>query len=155
VVVHQSGVTIKEAARILGISEAAVRQRLLRRTLTSTRQNGHVFVLLPEDTSDATVDDTIPAPDDTSDDTANVPLVTQLRDEIGFLRGQVDIKDRQIGELHVLLQTAQRQLAASVPSSAPPETFAEESPIKSANVAPGGVPREIRPSWWRRLFGME
>ena len=151
-VVHQSGVTIKEAARILGISEAAVRQRLLRRTLTSTRQNGHVFVLLPEDTSDATVDDTIPAPDDTSDDTANVPLVTQLRDEIGFLRGQVDIKDRQIGELHVLLQTAQRQLAASVPSSSPPgATFAEESPIKSANAAPEGAQREPEASWRLRL----
>ncbi len=63
-VVHQSGVTIKEAAQLLGISEAAVRQRLLRRTLTSTRQNGRVFVLLPEDrettSADSTPDDTIP-----------------------------------------------------------------------------------------------
>lgn len=162
-VVHQSGVSIKEAARILGISEAAVRQRLLRRTLTSARQNGRVFVLLPEDTSGDTVDDTIPPPDHTPDDTANVPLVTQLRDEIVFLRGQVDIKDRQIGELHVLLQTAQRQLAASVPSSEPLDTFAEESPIKSANVAPGGAGEAERPSvkrlekqrwpWWMRILG--
>ena len=110
-VVHQSGVTIKEAAQLLGISEAAVRQRLLRRTLTSTRQNGRVFVLLPEDRGvtsvDNTPDDTTLEPDDTPDNTWPVednsivlPLVSQLRDEVAFLRQQVDIKDRQIGELH-------------------------------------------------------
>ncbi len=164
--IHQSGVTIKEAAQLLGISEAAVRQRLLRRTLTSTRQNGRVFILLPEEretqSADSTPDDTIPEPDDTPDDTRPVeddpivlPLVSQLRDEVAFLRQQVDIKDRQIGELHVLLQASQRQLLPVVPSTARKPANEQESPMQSAPVAPGGVQREIRPSWWRRLFGME
>jgi len=167
-VVHQSGVTIKEAAQLLGISEAAVRQRLLRRTLTSTRQNGRVFILLPEDngtkSADSTPDDTIPEPDDTPDDTRPVednpivlPLVSQLRDEVAFLRQQVDIKDRQIGELHVLLQTSQRQLPPVVPSTA--RDTEQESPMQSAPVAPGGVQREIeafpkqRWPWWMRILG--
>ncbi len=163
-IIHQSGVTIKEAAQLLGISEAAVRQRLLRRTLTSTRQNGRVFVLLPEDmetkSADSTPDDTIPEPDGTPDDMRLVednpivlPLVSQLRDEVAFLRQQVEIKDRQIGELHVLLQVSQRQLPPVVPSTA--RDNEQESPMQSAPVAPEGVQREIRPSWWRRLFGGE
>jgi hypothetical protein len=118
-VIHQSGVTIKEAARILGVSEAAVRQRLLRRTLVSTRHNGRVFVLLANDVSDATVDDTMPLLNDTPDDRENAPLVTQLREENAFLRGQIDIKDRQISELHVLMQNMQRQLPAVVPDALP------------------------------------
>lgn len=120
--IHQSGVTIKRAAQILNISEAAVRQRLLRRTLSSTRQNGRVFVLLPEDfdvvppddpssRSDNTADDTI----GDTDDTSSSPLVAQLRSENALLREQLTIKDRQISELHVMLQTTQRQLSASVP----------------------------------------
>ncbi len=159
-VVHQSGVTIKEAAQLLGISEAAVRQRLLRRTLTSTRQNGRVFVLLPEDrettSTDSTPDDTILVPDDTPDDTRPVEdnpivltLVSQLRDEVTFLRQQVDIKDRQIGELHVLLQASQRQLPPVVPSTA--RDNAQESPMQSAPVAPGSRQREPAASWRARL----
>jgi len=144
-VVHQSGGTIKEAAQLLGISEAAVRQRLLRRTLTSTRQNGRVFILLPEDretkSADGTPDDTILEPGDTPDDTR--------ADEVAFLRQQVDIKDRQIGELHVLLQASQRQLPPVVPSTA--RDTEQESLMQSAPVAPGGAQREPEASWRVRL----
>jgi len=163
-IVHQSGVTIKEAAQLLGISEAAVRQRLLRGTLTSTRQNGRVFVLLPEDTSGDTVDDTIPTPDDTPDDTIakpsdtvahpiNLPLDMQLRDEIIFLRGQVDIKDRQISELHVMVQTAQRQLPATVldPSHPSAQSGDRETPIEQEQTSQRGVQREPEVSWRARL----
>jgi len=166
--IHQSGVTIKEAAQVLGISEAAVRQRLLRRTLTSTRQNGRVFVLLPEDIdskpTDDTMDDTISEPSNTADDMKPdpddpilLPLVSQLRDEIVFLRQQVEIKDRQISELHVLLQSAQRQLPPVVPSTA--RDNEQESPVNPAPVTPGGVQREPevfpkqRWPWWMRILG--
>jgi len=160
--IHQSGVTIKEAAQVLGISEAAVRQRLLRRTLTSTRQNGRVFVLLPEDIdskpTDDTMDDTISEPSNTADDMKPdpddpilLPLVSQLRDEVVFLRQQVEIKDRQISELHILLQTSQRQLPPFVPSTVREQAHEEGSPASEATVAPGGAQRESEASWRVRL----
>ncbi len=165
--IHQSGVTIKEAARVLGVSEAAVRQRLLRRTLSSTRQNGRVFVLLPEDTDLRPPDDTAlrsdDTPDDTvepSDDTPSPPLVFQLRGEIAFLRDQLSIKDRQISELHVMLQTAQRQLPATIPDAPQASEHAADdgSDATSGTMPQRGVGRERTASqprsWWRRLLDL-
>lgn len=141
--IHQSGVTIKEAARVLGVSEAAVRQRLLRRTLSSTRQNGRVFVLLPEDTNLKSPDDTVSRPDDMADDTMDdtvevldnttLPsVIFQLRSENALIREQLAIKDRQISELHVMLQTAQRQLPATIP----------DAPQASERPGDDGIPRD-------------
>ena len=59
-----SRLTVPEAARALGISPEAVRNRLSRRTLNSVREDGTVYVLLDTDrlrhtgnTSDGTSDD--------------------------------------------------------------------------------------------------
>ncbi|GEM_PF-6634084 len=41
-------ISIKEAAKILGISEQAVRKRISRGTLDSVKENGHIYVLIEE-----------------------------------------------------------------------------------------------------------
>lgn len=43
-------ISIKEAAKILGISEQAVRKRISRGTLDSIKEQGHIYVIL-EDSS--------------------------------------------------------------------------------------------------------
>jgi len=42
-------ISIKEAAQILGISEQAVRKRISRGTLESIKENGHIYVILEND----------------------------------------------------------------------------------------------------------
>jgi len=42
-------ISIKEAAAIFGISEQAVRKRISRGTLKSTKENGHIYVILEDD----------------------------------------------------------------------------------------------------------
>ncbi len=44
-------ISIKEAAQILGISEQAVRKRISRGTLDSVKENGHIYVILEEDSA--------------------------------------------------------------------------------------------------------
>ncbi len=44
-------ISIKEAAQILGISEQAVRKRISRGTLDSVKENGHVYVILEDDSA--------------------------------------------------------------------------------------------------------
>jgi len=42
-------ISIKEASKILGISEQAVRKRISRGTLESVKENGHIYVILEDD----------------------------------------------------------------------------------------------------------
>lgn len=44
--------SIKEASKILGISEQAVRKRISRGSLDSIKENGHVYVILKDDSKD-------------------------------------------------------------------------------------------------------
>jgi len=79
----------------------------------------------------------------------------QLREEISFLRQQVDIKDRQISELHALLQTSQRQLPPVMLSTVREQAHEEELSMPAPNVASGGTQREMKRRWSRRLFWLE
>lgn len=42
-------ISIKEASKILGISEQAVRKRISRGTLDAVKENGHIYVVLEDD----------------------------------------------------------------------------------------------------------
>jgi hypothetical protein len=155
-------VPMRDAAERLGISVAAVRQRIRRGTLESSKgDDGRWYVRIP------IVPDAVPY-DIPQADQASSALVDTLRSENTFLREQTlqqarviesmqHDHARQISELHVMLQTAQRLLPATVPEpTAPREQSADsESPAFTSNIAPGGAQRDSRASWWRRLFGLE
>jgi hypothetical protein len=66
------GITVAEAAKRLGVTEAAIRQRLRRGTLRSVHRDGHVYVQLgPYHPSDTPLDSASDAtPSDTADSTA-------------------------------------------------------------------------------------
>ncbi len=106
-------VTITEAARRLGISERTVRRRLhngeLQGRQVSTPQ-GFVWI--------------IATPDDQPNGKAADGELEALRELVDLLKDQVETKDQQIKELHILLQQAQAALPA---------------------------PRDNR-SWWQRLW---
>jgi len=102
-------VTITEAARRLGISERTVRRRLHNKELVGSQvatPQGFVW--------------TVELPDDMTDDQTNGRANGQvsegeletLRELVGVLKGQVETKDQQIRELHILMQQTQAALPA-------------------------------------------
>ncbi len=147
-------VPMREAAERLGISIAAVRQRIRRGTLESFKgADGRWYVRIP------IVPDGVPSAVSPADDVTRALLDT-LRSENAFLRGEVEIRNRELAdrtrevqELHVMLQTAQRLIPATVPDAPhPPEQAADNViPHAEANVAPGGAQREPEASWRGRL----
>jgi excisionase family DNA binding protein len=119
--------TIQEAARRLGVSEGAVRKRVTRGTLEHHKdEDGRVYVYL-----DAGADNGV---DEGVDPNSNA-LISQLRDEVAYLRDENRRKDE------IIMQQAMtmRQLTA-----APPEESSEarESDVSSDPTSELGEVRE-------------
>ena len=84
--------SIRDAARVLGLTEEAVRQRVKRGTLDSIKVGGSLFVLLDLDKSS---DRERPITDEASDTSSGLSndtsrLVENLEDEVANLRRQLD-----------------------------------------------------------------
>jgi hypothetical protein len=98
-------VTITEAARRLGISERTVRRRLHNGDLPGRQlaiPQGFVWTVeMPDDT-----------PNGQANDKATDWEPEALRELVEVLKDQIETKDQQIKELHVLLQQAQAALPA-------------------------------------------
>jgi hypothetical protein len=112
--------TIQEAARRLGISEGAVRKRVARGTLEHEKEDdGRVYVYL-DARGTRRVDDGL----DRGVDPNNDALISQLKDEVAYLRDENRRKDE------IIMQQAMtmRQLTA-----APPQ---EPSEARESDVSP-------------------
>jgi hypothetical protein len=140
-------ITIQEAAHALGISEGAVRKRVTRGTLRYEKeQDGRIYVYL-----DAGDRRGVDGGQDEGVDPNNNALISQLRDEVAYLRDENRRKDE------IIMQQAMtmRQLTAAEPQepTEAAETLEEEperaEPRPDTSGAQEGVQR--RP-WWRRLF---
>jgi excisionase family DNA binding protein len=119
--------TIQEAARWLGVSEGAVRKRVARGTLEHHKdEDGRVYVYL-----DAGVDSGV---DEGVDPNSNA-LISQLRDEVAYLRDENRRKD----EIIMKQAMSMRQLTAA-PQQEPSE--ARESPESSGPTSELGELRE-------------
>src|SRR5215203_7002023 len=141
--------TIQEAARTLGISEGAVRKRVTRGTLRHEKeQDGRIYVYL--DVRDRRGLD---AGQDTGVDPNNKPLMSQLRDEVAYLRDENRRKDE------IIMQQAMtmRQLTAAPqqPEATEAAETVEEQPEEAKPHPASGEAQESeqRRSWWRRIFG--
>ncbi len=112
--------TIPEAARRLGVSEHTVRRRVRSGELAgkqvATPQGFTWLVDIPDD---------LPEPEISSGEVQALrELVANLQDRINAQGKELEAKNKQIEQLHVLLQQAQAALPA---------------------------PRDNRP-WWQRLW---
>ncbi len=163
-------VTVPEAAERLGISENALRKRVQRDTVPWERDaDGRVFVYLPpagtdqadDQAGDQATDYAAGMAGDQAGDQAVVPaeLVESLQEQVGYLRGALDTRDKELAEMRRLLAGALERIPAlEAPSDTPPEL--RESP--QAPSENGGDGRHdhtdteaYKPSWWRRFFGLE
>jgi transposase-like protein len=101
-------VTISEAARSLGVSEHTVRRRVRSGELpgkqVATPQGFTWIVDIPDD---------LPEPETfSSEERALRELVANLQDRINAQGKELEAKNKQIEQLHVLLQQAQAALPA-------------------------------------------
>jgi predicted ArsR family transcriptional regulator len=95
-------VTIQEAAQTLGISVATVRRKLHMRVLKGTQEDpptGRWWVELPDEGT-FHENGSEPYTDDCAD----------LRETVAILREELEAKNKQIEQLHVLLQHTQAAL---------------------------------------------
>jgi hypothetical protein len=138
--------TVPEAARALGISPEAVRNRLSRGTLESAKEDGTVYVLLEADRVQHTADESHDIP------SAEAGALISAKDEtIRVLREQLEAERAASAELRrIVAGLVQRvpELESPTEPREAPETASEE-PDKGAPPPTG----EERRSWWRRLFG--
>jgi excisionase family DNA binding protein len=136
---YQRRVTVSEAAELLGISEGAVRMRVKRGTLPSTREGSRLYVLL---NTDHTTEQGRPR-DRTHDRTSE--LIATLQEQLQAER-QAHAEARRI-----IAGLVERIPALEPPEDTPPET--RGSPTQAHTIPPEPeTPAETRP-WWRRVFG--
>ena len=140
-------VTVNEAAKRLGVSEGAVRQRIHRGKLeTDKDETGRVYVYLTSDYSQNNNVETPQASDSGSD------LMDELRDRVRFLEDELqDRKEESRRKDSIIMSLTQRvpELEAAEPR--------ESSEMEAETTSNGRVPQEsadgqIKQSWWKRLF---
>jgi DNA-binding transcriptional MerR regulator len=113
-----ASLTIKEAAERLGISEVTIRRRLRTGRLNGYQESpptGKWFIEVSDNVEQGEVNT-----DDDDDDDDSLPLVDALRDTIkrqdeviALLKHQLEAREREVQELHVLLQQSQTALPAA------------------------------------------
>ena len=159
-------VDVVEAARELGISTDAVRKRIARGSLESDRPNGNVLVWLDGGGTEA----------GRADQVEGGELVDVLREQVYYLRSQLDVQAEEIQRRDVIIsQLTQatsnltdrlRELEAPaqqpMPSEEAPDAAQEAAtdepgpPTGAGVTGPQNGSEEIRRrSWWREFFGFE
>jgi hypothetical protein len=152
-------VTVAEAARILGTSKQAIRQRIYRDTIEHRKDSeGTVYVHITEHNYETNAE----SYGETLGETDSVihELVEELRARISSLENQLEHERRANAEQRRLLAAALERIPAiEPPSESTPESSSEsrESPVTaSEEEGKGQVPPEpeIAESepWWRRIF---
>jgi hypothetical protein len=147
-------VDVGEAARELDVSTDAVRKRIARGSLESSRENGRVLVWLDyrgtEAGREAQVD--------------GGPLVESLLEQVAYLREIVATRDEEIRRRDVIIsqltaripeiEAPRDQEAPQEPPGGPQSAGASSGRERNATPAGEGAQEGAEPrSWWRRVFG--
>jgi excisionase family DNA binding protein len=161
----QDRVTIQEAAHRLGVKEDAIRKRIQRGSMRHEKaDDGRVYVWV--DTTQDTAQDADRSAQDAYQDTTQDDRLEDLREQIAYLRRQLDEEREARRRADVILgqlsqanaEQARTIRAIEAPASEEPSEAAktvEEEPDRaephSATIeAQEGTQRR---SWWRRMLG--
>ncbi len=142
---------------MLGISTGAVRNRLSRGTLASTKEEGTVYILLPADMSRDTEGDTGDTPGGIPPSDSEA-LTSELRDRLRYVEGQLEAERQAHAEARRLLMAALErippQLEAPREARESPETVEEEPErAEEPHSATGEAQEGVQRPWWRRVLG--
>src|SRR5215210_1706902 len=144
--------TVAEAADMLGISTGAVRNRLSRGTLRSTKESGTVYVLLPDDMSRDAERDADDTPGGIPPSDRDV-LTSELRDRLRYVEGQLEAERQAHAEARRIIAGLVERIPALEPPESP-ESAGEPPPETEPHSATGEAQEGARRRpWWRRVFG--
>ena len=158
----QDRVTIQEAARRLGIKEDAVRKRIQRGSMRHEKaEDGRVYVWV--DAAQDATQDTGQTSQDAYQDAAQDERLEDLREQIAYLRRQLDEeRDARRRADMILAQLSQataeqartiRELEAPQEATEAAETVENEPErAEPRSSTEEGQESDQRP-WWRRIFG--
>jgi excisionase family DNA binding protein len=160
----QDRVTIQQAAQRLGVKEDAVRKRIQRGSMRHEKaKDGRVYVWV--DAAQDTAQDEPETSRDEYRDTAQDERVEDLREQVAYLRRQLDEERearRRADTILVQLSAANAEQARTIraieaPASEEASEVAEkveDSPEEaSPRPAAGGAQEAAQRPWWRRVFG--
>lgn len=142
--------TVEEAAKLLGLSENAVRKRIERGTLRSEKVDDIRYVLL----DGAMPQHALNMPTDISLMQAHLD---SMQEQLSYLKAVIHTRDEEIRRKdHLLAATLERIPAIEAPPDTPSEP--RESPVPDAEPRPGTPGQtertdEPRKPWYRRWFG--
>lgn len=149
--------SVYEAAKKLGITESAVRQRAYRGTLRSEKgPEGRLFVYVAE--QDTQHNDQVNG--------AVEDYINALKSQVGSLeadkekldRDKEHLREESVRKDHIIMSLTQRipELEPAREESPEPRESAVMDSADSSNgaaaVAQESVNGQIKQSWWRRLF---
>jgi hypothetical protein len=156
--------TFVEAADRLGISPDAVRLRVRRRTLATVVEHGEPFVVWPQPAPTPTRPTPSPArpsrqpssrPSRRSSATVDDATVAAMRDEITFLRAELERRSEEIRRRDHLLAAALERIAELPAETAQDAAVAREKAPRSDDrpeMASDSMALAWR-RWWRRIRG--
>jgi hypothetical protein len=151
---NQERLTVAQAAAALGITEGAVRSRIKRGTLLTTKERGTEFVLLGDGTSETNQPPNISVPSGQSE------LIASLQDQVRYLREQLDAEREARTEERRRHDTVVAQLTSKIPAIEAPqeatggaERGEEERERAEPHSATGGAQEPAWRRWRRRVFG--
>jgi excisionase family DNA binding protein len=148
--------TVAEAAERLGITKEAVRKRIHRDTLRSDRAaDGTVMVYVPPSgTPDGTPGSLGAGQDE---------LVEELREQVSYLRSQLDVRAEEIQRRDVIIsQLTQatsnltdrlRELEPPTPPGERESPVPSQTPTEASDQPETGAQEPEHRGFWRRLFG--
>jgi hypothetical protein len=147
--------TVAEAADMLGISTGAVRNRLSRGTLRSTKESGTVYVLLPDDMSRGAERDADDTPGGIPPSDRDV-LTSELRDRLRYVEGQLEAERQAHAEARrIIAGLVERIPAIEAPQEASEASeTVEETPDRAEPHSTTVESQEgTQRPWWRRVLG--
>ncbi len=145
-------VDLPTAANLLGSTTEAVRKRATRGTLRSERRDGRVVVWVDDDRTKGGRE---------AQGEGDAALVEVLRDQVEYLRAQLDAERRANDENRRLLAGLIERVPALEAADAPAPAQANEDGAEGAAEAGVGVGHPANGTgaengsdkpWWRRIF---
>ena len=143
-------VTVLEAAEMMGVTQSAIRKRVHRGTIPSDKDHeGRIYVYV--DPSEMSPETRGGKARDTSAGQSRDELLEAYRDQVEFLRRELERKDT------IIMSLTQRipELEASSKATGAPETPAEEPGNDTPPPEQQEPSERPRSSWWRQFFGLE
>jgi hypothetical protein len=139
---HVDRVTVTEAAGLLGVTQSAIRKRIQRGTIPWDKDaGGRIFVYVTP--SETGRDETSGAIQGQSRD----ELVAELRDQIDFLRGEIDRKDALL--MSLMQRIPELESSAGLQKAS---EIVSESADKGDASPPDSQGSSPRRSWLARFF---